>query len=440
MQLIKWAMLSSVLGLIVGCNSEVSGTQTTYHQDVRPILEGRCTGCHLEGGIAPFALETYEQVQAYAEAIVSAVVLKTMPPWLAGEADVNYLADPSLTETQVDTIVAWANGDRSEGDPDSPGQALPVLQEVMERTDTTLTMPEPYFAPQGDDYRCFLLPWEQTETMYVTGLNAIPGNESIVHHIAVFIIPPDAVAVAETWQSDDGQPGYTCFGGPSGDPDNFIPTLQLGGWLPGNPGTKFPRGIGIEVKPGSMLALQMHYSSPLGEASPDQTTLELEIASTVEKRGIYAPWLDIQWVGGNMPIPAGEVSVSHSIRADPRDFFGAFIGGLNLDYGFDIHGALFHMHQLGQFGHARVYKAGGAETTLLNIPKWDFNWQQEYFLETSVGFRPGDELELLCSWDNSAQAQPFVGNERRETKDVNWGERTEDEMCVVNLLITEALD
>jgi hypothetical protein len=46
----------------------------------------------------------------------------------------------------------------------------------------------------------------------------------------------------------------------------------------------------------------------------------------------------------------------------------------------------------------------------------------------------------LCSWDNSAQAQPFVGNQRRETKDVNWGERTEDEMCVVNLLITEALD
>ena len=386
------------------------------------------------------ALDSFENVQTYADAMVASVRRRAMPPWLAGNADVEYLSNPELTDEQIETIAAWAQGDRALGDPETPGTSLPNLHEGLARVDTTLQMTEPYTPPPGDDYRCFLLPWDQTETTYVRGINAVPGNESIVHHIAVFIIPPSFVSTAESWKGDDGRPGYPCFGGPSGNPDILIPTLQLGGWLPGNPGTKFPRGIGIEVEPGSMLALQMHYSSPPTGISPDQTTLEFEITTSVEKRGVYAPWLNVEWVGGNMPIPAGEERVEHKIRDDPRLFFGAFIGGLDLEDGFDIHGTLFHMHQLGQSGHTRLYKEDGSETTILNIPKWDFNWQQEYFLKEPVSFRPGDELEISCVWSNSAEAQPLVGNERRPAKDVNWGERTEDEMCVVNLLITEALD
>jgi hypothetical protein len=430
-----------MLLILTACKSQSDEAQApTYYQDIQPILESRCTGCHLEGGIAPFALDSYEKVSTYADAVAASVTQKTMPPWLAGPADVEYLADPQLDANQIETIVTWAIGDKAEGESEVPGAPLPSLHDGLERVDTTLQMPAPYSPPQGDDYRCFLLPWDQTETTYVRGINAVPGNEAVVHHIAVFIIPPDFVAATESWKSDDGQPGYTCFGGPSGNPDIIIPTLQLGGWLPGNPGTKFPRGIGIEVEPGSLLALQMHYSSPLEIPDPDQTTLEFEIATNVEKRGVYAPWLNVEWVGGNMLIPSGEEWVQHSIRDDPRLFFGAFIGGLNLDNGFDIHGALFHMHQLGQSGHTKLYKEDGTETTILDIPKWDFNWQQEYFLKSPVSFRSGDELEVSCTWSNTAESQPIVGAERRPPQDVNWGEQTQDEMCVVNLLITEAGD
>lgn len=437
----KLAPQLTLLALALGAASCADSSEPeviSYYTHIEPILQTRCAGCHTADGIAPFALDSFAAVSRSADAVAAAVVSRTMPPWLAGDADVTYLGNPSLTDSQIDTIVDWVSQGKAEGNVEARGEPLAQLGEPLDRVDSILRMPEAYTPPKGDDYRCFLLPWEHTETRYVTGLNALPGNESVVHHIAVFIIPPDAAGIAQTWQSDDGQAGYSCFGGPSGDPDNFIPTLQLGGWLPGNPASKFPRGIGIEVKPGSLIALQMHYSSPLGVAEPDQTSIELQIETTVANRGVYAPWLDVQWVGGNMPIPAGESNVTHSIREDPRTFFAAFIGGLDLSNGFDIHGALFHMHQLGEQGHASVYK-NDQETRILSIPKWDFNWQQEYFLTHPVAFEPGDELELSCTWNNSLEAQPTVGDEQRAPANVNWGERTEDEMCVVNLLITEPI-
>jgi hypothetical protein len=86
-----------MLLILTACKSQSDEAQApTYYQDIQPILESRCTGCHLEGGIAPFALDSYEKVSTYADAVAASVTQKTMPPWLAGPADVEYLADPQL--------------------------------------------------------------------------------------------------------------------------------------------------------------------------------------------------------------------------------------------------------------------------------------------------------------------------------------------------------
>ncbi len=34
----------------------------SYHRDVAPLVQEKCAGCHVEGGIAPFALNTYAEV------------------------------------------------------------------------------------------------------------------------------------------------------------------------------------------------------------------------------------------------------------------------------------------------------------------------------------------------------------------------------------------
>src|SRR6266545_6104471 len=80
----------------------------TYFADVKPILDGRCAGCHRLGGIAPFSLTSYAPARGHAAEIAAAVANRIMPPWHAQRGIRRYLHDPSLTDRQIDTIVRWA--------------------------------------------------------------------------------------------------------------------------------------------------------------------------------------------------------------------------------------------------------------------------------------------------------------------------------------------
>jgi hypothetical protein len=50
---------------------------------------------------------------------------------------------------------------------------------------------------------------------------------------------------------------------------------------------------------------------------------------------------------------------------------------------------------------------------------------------------PGDQLTVECHWDNSQENQVPVDGVKPPPKDVNWGENTDDEMCVDNNYIVE---
>ena len=404
----------------------------TYHQDVRPIFEGRCTSCHAAGKIAPFTLEEYATAKSFGPAIVQAVTSREMPPWSAADSQVTYRGNVSLSDEQIQKITDWVAGGSLEGDPSSPGEPLPSVQEPFPGTDLELALPQPYVPiARPDDYRCFPIEWTETEDRFVTALNVIPGNLEIVHHVAVFLLPPETAHKPYEWDAEDEEAGYECFGGPSGGRD-AIPIAQLGAWLPGQTGNIYPNDIGIRVRPGSVLVIQMHYNVVGGEPAPDQSKFEFSIAEQVAKEAWYAPFLSVAWVAGLMPIPAGEAEVRHEIQEDPRGFFDLVAGEeLPFDDGFDIHAVMFHMHQLGETGSVRRMRRG-RPTSFLEIEQWDFNWQRQYTLSEPLPFEDGDELFLECVFDNSATNQD--GGE--SPVDRNWGEGTGDEMCVANMLVT----
>lgn len=412
----------------------------TWTADVSPIVVGRCANCHAEGGVAPFALATYADAAPRAAAIAAAATAGTMPPWPAGAGSVALHHDPTLTAAQIDTLVAWAEGGAPEGDPADQVAPLPAVGSSLSRVDRTLVMPEPY-APVGDpdDYRCFILPWDGTEEEFVTGFNAVPGDPTVVHHVAAFLFPPDTLlgeGVFDTlagWDAADPGPGYGCFGGPSRTGESLeVPITQLAQWVPGNQGSDFPEGTGIRVKPGSQIVLQLHYNVQTPGAV-DQTALDLKIDPTVARAAAFAPWLDALWPLGNLLIPAGNPSVTYSAKGDPAGLWSFLLGDEpDLSAGFDIHSALLHQHVFGRSSRISVRRASGEEVVLVDIPDYDFNWQITYSFDP-VAFAPGDTLELTCTYDNSAAHQP----DDRTPADVNWGEGTSDEMCVANLYVSE---
>src|SRR6187399_3064429 len=86
--------------------------QVTFAKDVAPILQRSCQNCHRPGSIAPMSLLTYEAARPWARAIKQRVSERQMPPWhLDRTVGIRkFKDDPSLTDEEIATIVAWVDG------------------------------------------------------------------------------------------------------------------------------------------------------------------------------------------------------------------------------------------------------------------------------------------------------------------------------------------
>ncbi len=402
-------------------------TPATWHKDVAPVVQTKCGACHVEGGIAPFPLQTYADAFAHRAAIRASVQAGTMPPWPPSTDCSTYKQDRSLDDAQKALLTRWVDEGAAEGDAaDTVAAAAPTGG--LSRADVILEMPEAYLPTQSpDDYRCFLIDWPETRTRYITGFRADPGNRATVHHVIAFLAKPAQVAAFQALDDASAGPGYTCFGGPGGDARR---ATWLGGWAPGSLGQDFPEGSGLRVEPGSKVVLQVHYNDHGQRAAADRTAVAFKVDDTVKKVAVVQPWTNPDWVSDTVPmhIAAGVADTTHVWSMGPTPFMsfiteGVFVNNVPIT----VHAAALHMHTRGTHARAEVRHASGARTCLLDIPRWDFHWQGSYALQKPVQVWNGDDLALECHWDNSAPG----ATERR------WGEGTDDEMCLGVFYLTQ---
>jgi hypothetical protein len=430
----------AVVGLTGACGSDDTGTDAdavTYYRDVKPIVDAKCVGCHSPEGIAPFSLQTFDDVQSHGALLVAAVESGIMPPWPPNDECNDYLGDRSLSAEHKATLRAWLDGGRAEGDAADEAAPLEIERVQLSRVDRELRLPEPYMpqttADTPDDYRCFVMPWTDDTTRYITGFRATPGNAKVVHHVVAFLARPDQVARFQQKDADEAGEGYTCFGGPGG-PDGGRNDVWLGSWAPGTLGSDFPAGTGIRVEPGSAVIVQVHYNVLEASPQPDQSSIQLRLDDAVTKEARVQPWANPSWIGSDaMMIPAGQADVTHAFEFD-ASLAPEAAGGPGGP--FTIYSAGLHMHQLGTRTTASVVHADGSRTCLLQIDDWNFHWQGGYGLREPVAFQTGDKLRVECHWDNSPENQGIVNGEQRLPADVTWGESTSDEMCLGLFYIT----
>ncbi len=397
-----------------------------YFEDVKPIIDAKCTGCHVEGGIAPFALTSFDAVSTAKGAVSGAVASRRMPPWLAAPGCNTYTDDRSLSDAQIATITAWVEQGAPAGDAEREGKPLDLgPSHALSRVDRSLAPLEAFTASaSSDEYRCFVLDWPETVTTFVTGFRANPDDRRSVHHAIAFVASPEQVpAIVALDQADPG-PGYPCYGGPQ------AAASWLGVWTPGSFGADFPEGTGIRVDPGSKVILQVHYSPQNGPPRPDRSSIDVKLDPSVGKEAWIQPWFDPSWYGdGVMAIPAGKAEVSYSVEYDPTLFITKGKPVL-------MYTAGLHMHALGKSGKITLERADESSECLLDIPRWQFHWQGAYGFETPKLIRPGDRIAQECHWDNSAANQPVVNGIKQPPHDIDWGEAATDEMCLGGFYMT----
>ena len=394
----------------------------TYYEHVKPIIDNKCGACHFDGGIGPMALTTYDEVKPHVGLVKAVTASGVMPPWRASGTLDMYEGDRRLTEDETDVLVRWVEQGAPEGEKANEPEPVAPIARGLPRVDYTLEMEEEYTPEiEPDNYRCFALEWPYDETKYITGLSVEPGRAEIVPHALVYLVQPEqAAGMIEQDAADEG-PGWNCSSGTPG----------VAAWLtsyePGGYGQEVPGKLGFEIKPGSVLLLQIHYNTLHGKFA-DKSRVDFMLEDEVDRVGRVQLLMQPTWPVGFMNIPANQPDVVHTYRGRPT--------GLRNDTVYDLYWVDLHMHTLGKSGGIGIIRADnpGKVEPLLEIPDWAFEWQETYILKKPIKVYPDDQLVVECHFDNTAAKQLVVDGQRLAPRDVNWGEGTTDEMCLGNIL------
>src|SRR5215510_3488108 len=164
----------------------------TFSKDIAPIFFKNCAECHRPGESAPFSILSYKDVRPWTKSIREKVANRTMPPWHADTHFGEFSNNRTLSQREIDTILAWVDESVAEGNPKDLPEAPKFADGWnISAPDVVIQIPEEYtYKPGVDEYQYFDVPTNFTEDKYVAMAEARPGNRKIVHHIIAFIIPP----------------------------------------------------------------------------------------------------------------------------------------------------------------------------------------------------------------------------------------------------------
>jgi peroxiredoxin len=372
-------------------------TAVTYHNRISRIMQYRCLECHRDGGVAPFALASYLDVTSQSGAIRQVLERGVMPPWFAASQD-DELASPfandcSLSKSEKQDLFAWLDGGMPEGlTSDSPLPRIFDSDWQIGKPDHIVQLPQPLAvkATGTMPYQHVTVDAGLSETKYVQAIEVRPTAREVVHHILVFVVPPAGKNKDSREEDFDETSGF------------------FAAYAPGYDALVFNRGYGKVLPAGSRLRFQIHYT-PNGTATQDQPMIGMRFADgepehLVDVHGIAQIRLAIPPHASHHQVVATQVL--------PQDTtLLAFFP---------------HMHLRGKAFKYEALLPSGETQLLLDIPRYDFNWQLSYRLADPVHLPKGTTLRATAWYDNSAGnlANPDPN------RTVRWGPQTTDEMMI----------
>lgn len=387
-------------GCIIGrVKTVVTSGDVTYTDQVIRILRKNCVECHRAGEIAPFELTDYDEVVGWADTMLEVIDDGRMPPWFANPEYGEFLHDRRMADDDKQLIRQWVDAGCPKGKAaDLPEEEAFVSSLTREPLDAIYPMGHEAFSVPADgvvDYKYYAIDPGWTEDRWVTRVEAIPGERSVVHHILIFL----------------RRPGMTYA--------PIYPGELIGGYVPGLQPSDLPSGTAMKIPAGSTIVFQMHYT-PSGTPQEDLSHVGFRFASPEQvQREATTP----RAINVLFQIPPGqsnyEATASYEFREDA-----------------ELLKMIPHMHLRGKsFRYEALYPNGQREV-LLDVPRWDFNWQLEYALAEPKAMPRGTELICTATYDNS-DGNPANPDSHQW---VTFGEQTWEEMMIGFFVMTTPRD
>jgi hypothetical protein len=365
----------------------VEHANISYSNDVAPILQNKCVSCHQKGGIAPFAMNSFEVVKAMAPMIRESVRSERMPPYFADPHIGKFNHDQGMTADQTKTLIHWIEA----GAPRGAGRDA-LKEDASEAPEWPVSLGKPdviidlpgFDVPASGlvEYQNMRVDNPFKQDAWLRAISIKPGDRSVLHH------------VVSNHMADPKLP------------KSKIPGGSVGSYTPGAEAQIIAEGAGAPVPAGGKLNFQMHYTTT-GKATTDHTQVgfyTLKTAPEFIKRSTVIGDFGLR-------IPAGAARHEEvSYQTFPADAY--------------IYTLYPHSHYRGYSVELKAVTPDGKETMLLSLPKYDFNWQRDYDPETPILVKKGTKLVAKWVYDNSTNNRANPDPNR----DITWGEQTQEEM------------
>lgn len=358
----------------------------TYHARVSRIFQSKCQTCHRAGGLAPMPLETYPQVFARRGVIDAMVSGNRMPPWSARQGVGHWANDRSLAASEKADLLSWIRSGAPEGD----ASHAPVPRRFASgwnigKPDAVVPIPKPIRVPAEGPiaYQNVYAKTNFPEDRWISAMEIRPSQPQVVHHALAFLEGPDEK------QRADGAFGF------------FAATV------PGSVGIAYPEGTGKKLPRGAWIRFEIHYQ-PNGTEVVDRTQIGFRFASrplrAVESLAAVNPDFTIP-----PQVPRHEVKAQYHFKV-PGQLLSLFP----------------HMHLRGSAFRFDLRHPDGKTVPLLDVPRFDFNWQSYYELRDPLEVPRGATL-LATAWYDNSKGNPWNPD---PTKTVRWGTETYEEMMI----------
>jgi thiol-disulfide isomerase/thioredoxin len=390
-----------------GCALEVNargtaGASIDYHGRISRVIQQHCLECHHSGGVAPFSLETYDDVASHAGMIRKMVDQNLMPPWFAAPMHPSPWAnDRTLPADDKRDLLAWLATGKKEGNPaDAPLPRAFAREWQIGTPDAIIQISQPIQvkATGKMPYQNVFVETSFPQDRWVRALEVRPTAHEVVHHVLVFVLPKQTNAVVT---STNGAPRKRRTREDEGG--NFFAA-----YVPGNNLLDYPQGFAKLLPQGATLQFQIHYT-PNGTPASDQTRLGLVFAQETPRHEVRV----LGVANPGLRIPPG--ASNHEVHASAPVLLDAKV----LSF-------MPHMHVRGKAFRYELARPDGSKQLLLDVPRYDFNWQLQYRLAEPIEAPAGSKLLATGWYDNSTNnpANPDPGRE------VKWGPQTDDEMML----------
>ncbi|MDO8271091.1 MAG: redoxin domain-containing protein [Gammaproteobacteria bacterium] len=366
--------------------------EASYEEDIAPIFQRRCATCHVENGLAPWAMTSHRMLQGWSPMIREVLLTRRMPP---GQIDmeIGEWADVhQITDDEIALLVHWIDsGAPMSGDQDP--LAKPAVESPawpLGTPDVIVDLPEVTIPATGIldfEYRKIELQLEADRWVHAVAYGV--GAPSVLHSLLVYTLNQDATISSSADLVSNKNAEFISI------------------YVPGKTVDALADNAGFLLRKGSNLSVKLRYMTS-GRETIDNTSIGFYFRDTPPEFSAHS----IVVAKDDFIIPAGESNLVVTSTSTPinSDFFVSSFAP--------------QMHSRGKSTSISAISPGGNTIKLINVPNYNYNWQMNYNLKELASFPAGTYFFSETIYDNS-YSNPF--NIKPEI-DVVTGQTSENEI------------